>query len=61
MSYRNKVIALSSTLAIFLLIYAAGIASSVNAVKADSGTYIPDSNYCNARADAGRRRDLRRI
>lgn len=30
------------------LIYAAGIAASVNGVKADSGTYLPDSNYCNA-------------
>ena len=30
------------------LIYAAGIAAAVNASKADSGTYIPDSNYCNA-------------
>ncbi|MCK4221397.1 MAG: aromatic ring hydroxylase, partial [Dehalococcoidia bacterium] len=30
------------------LIYAAGIAAGVNATKADSGTYIPDTNYCNA-------------
>jgi len=30
------------------LIYAAGIAGAINAIKADSGTYIPDSNYCNA-------------
>ncbi|MFC2022084.1 4-hydroxyphenylacetate 3-hydroxylase family protein [Chloroflexota bacterium] len=30
------------------LIYAAGIAAAVDAIKADSGTYIPDSNYCNA-------------
>jgi aromatic ring hydroxylase len=30
------------------LIYAAGIAAAVNATKADSGTYIPDTNYCNA-------------
>ncbi len=30
------------------LIYAAGIAAAVNAVKADSGTFIPDTNYCNA-------------
>ncbi len=30
------------------LIYAAGIAGAVNAIEADSGTYIPDSNYCNA-------------
>lgn len=29
------------------LIYAAGIASAVNASMADSGTYIPDTNYCN--------------
>lgn len=30
------------------LIYAAGIASAINATKAASGTYVPDSNYCNA-------------
>ena len=30
------------------LIYAAGIAAGVNATKADCGTYIPDTNYCNA-------------
>jgi len=30
------------------LIYAAGIAAAVNATRADSGTYIPDTNYCNA-------------
>ncbi len=30
------------------LIFAAGIASAVGAVRAPSGTYIPDSNYCNA-------------
>jgi aromatic ring hydroxylase len=30
------------------LIYAAGVASAVHGVKADSGTYIPDSNFCNA-------------
>ncbi len=30
------------------LIYAAGIASAVNASPAKSGTYVPDSNYCNA-------------
>ncbi len=30
------------------LIYASGIAAAINSVKADSGTYIPDSNYCNA-------------
>ncbi len=30
------------------LIYAAGVASAVHAVKAGSGTYIPDSNFCNA-------------
>jgi len=30
------------------MIYAAGIAGAINAAKADSGTYIPDSNYCNA-------------
>ena len=30
------------------LIYAAGIAAAVNAVKAASGTFIPDTNYCNA-------------
>ncbi|MCK9392531.1 MAG: aromatic ring hydroxylase [Syntrophales bacterium] len=30
------------------LIYAAGIAAAVNATKAGSGTYVPDSNYVNA-------------
>ena len=30
------------------MIYACGVAASVNAIKADSGTYIPDTNYCNA-------------
>lgn len=30
------------------LIYAAGIAASVNGNKASSGTYYPDTNYCNA-------------
>lgn len=30
------------------LIYAAGIAASVNGIRTDSGTYVPDSNYCNA-------------
>jgi len=30
------------------LIYAAGIAAAVNSTRADSGTRIPDSNYCNA-------------
>jgi len=30
------------------LIYAAGIAAAVDATKSDSGTYIPDTNYCNA-------------
>ena len=30
------------------LIFAAGIAASINATKADCGTFIPDSNYCNA-------------
>jgi len=30
------------------LIYAAGIASSVNSIKEGSGTYVPDTNYCNA-------------
>ncbi|MFC1874274.1 4-hydroxyphenylacetate 3-hydroxylase family protein [Chloroflexota bacterium] len=30
------------------LIFAAGIASAVNATRADSGTYIPDTNYCNS-------------
>lgn len=30
------------------LIYAAGIAAAMNAVKTDSGTYVPDTNYCNA-------------
>ncbi len=30
------------------LIYAAGIASAINAIKTPSGTYVPDSNYCNA-------------
>lgn len=30
------------------MIYATGIAGAVHATKADSGTYIPDSNYCNA-------------
>lgn len=30
------------------LIYAAGIAAAVNAVQSPSGTYVPDTNYCNA-------------
>lgn len=30
------------------LIFASGIAAAVNATRADSGTYIPDTNYCNA-------------
>lgn len=30
------------------LIYAAGIAAAMNAVKTGSGTYVPDTNYCNA-------------
>ena len=30
------------------LIFAAGIAAAMNAVKTDSGTYVPDTNYCNA-------------
>ena len=30
------------------LIYAAGIAAAVNATRADSGTYVPDTNYVNA-------------
>jgi 4-hydroxyphenylacetate 3-monooxygenase/4-hydroxybutyryl-CoA dehydratase/vinylacetyl-CoA-Delta-isomerase len=30
------------------LIFAAGVAGAVHSVKADSGTYIPDSNFCNA-------------
>ena len=30
------------------LIYAAGIAAAVDATKSASGTYIPDTNYCNA-------------
>ena len=30
------------------LIYAAGIAAAVNATRAESGTYVPDTNYCNA-------------
>jgi len=30
------------------LIYAAGIAASVNATKSASGTFVPDTNYCNA-------------
>jgi len=30
------------------LIYASGIAAAMNAVKAGSGTYVPDTNYCNA-------------
>jgi 4-hydroxyphenylacetate 3-monooxygenase/4-hydroxybutyryl-CoA dehydratase/vinylacetyl-CoA-Delta-isomerase len=30
------------------LIYAAGIAGAVHATRADSGTFVPDSNYCNA-------------
>ncbi|MFC1904319.1 4-hydroxyphenylacetate 3-hydroxylase family protein [Chloroflexota bacterium] len=39
---------LADMIQIIDLIYAVGIASAVNAIKADSGTYIPDSNYCNA-------------
>jgi len=30
------------------LIFAAGIAAAMNAVKTPSGTYVPDSNYCNS-------------
>jgi aromatic ring hydroxylase len=30
------------------LIFAAGIAAAVNATRADSGTYVPDTNYVNA-------------
>ena len=30
------------------LIYAAGIAAAVDSTRAASGTYIPDTNYCNA-------------
>jgi len=30
------------------LIFAAGIAASVNGTRHESGTYVPDSNYCNA-------------
>jgi len=30
------------------LIFAAGVAAAMNAVQADSGTYVPDTNYCNA-------------
>ncbi|MBN1375562.1 MAG: aromatic ring hydroxylase [Dehalococcoidia bacterium] len=30
------------------LIFAAGIAAGINCIKADSGTFIPDSNYVNA-------------
>ena len=30
------------------LIYAAGIASAINATRSDSGTYVPDTNYVNA-------------
>ena len=30
------------------LIFAAGIASAINSTRADSGTFIPDTNYCNA-------------
>jgi 4-hydroxyphenylacetate 3-monooxygenase/4-hydroxybutyryl-CoA dehydratase/vinylacetyl-CoA-Delta-isomerase len=30
------------------LIYAAGIAAAVDATRSDSGTYVPDTNYCNA-------------
>jgi 4-hydroxyphenylacetate 3-monooxygenase/4-hydroxybutyryl-CoA dehydratase/vinylacetyl-CoA-Delta-isomerase len=30
------------------LIYAAGIAAAMNATAAKSGTYVPDTNYCNA-------------
>lgn len=30
------------------MIFAAGIAGAVNAIKTPSGTFVPDSNYCNA-------------
>jgi aromatic ring hydroxylase len=30
------------------LIYASGVAAAMNANRSESGTYIPDSNYCNA-------------
>ena len=30
------------------LIFASGIAAAMNAVKTPSGTYVPDSNYCNS-------------
>lgn len=41
-------IKLASLIAIAELIYAAGIAAAYNAERAASGTYIPNSIYCNA-------------
>ena len=38
---------LANMISVVELIYAAGIAAAVNAIKAESGTYIPDTNYCN--------------
>ena len=39
---------LAEMIQIIDLIFASGIAAAVNATRADSGTYIPDTNYCNA-------------
>jgi len=39
---------LAEMIQIIDLIFAAGIASAVNATRAESGTYVPDTNYVNA-------------
>ncbi len=38
---------LADMISIVELIYASGLAAAVNCTVADSGTYIPDTNYCN--------------
>jgi 4-hydroxyphenylacetate 3-monooxygenase/4-hydroxybutyryl-CoA dehydratase/vinylacetyl-CoA-Delta-isomerase len=38
---------LADMISVVELIYASGIAAGVNHTVADSGTYIPDTNYCN--------------
>ena len=39
---------LAEMIQIIDLIFAAGIAAAMNATRADSGTYVPDTNYVNA-------------
>ena len=38
---------LADMISVVELIYAAGIAAGLNYIVADSGTYVPDTNYCN--------------